>query len=153
MYRHFVAFWPALVSFRPSPFPLPSLPCFFQPSPHGHQPINTTNSYTTSRQHQPKRSHQLRYVLRNRATGQVYLVVLFTLLLAEDVNDDGTLKPGALGTEIHPLGEESLPGTEEELELEPDEEDFGEDEALGEARRKLAGVKVGGDGSEEDDVD
>ena len=79
--------------------------------------------------------------------------MLFTLLLAEDVNDDGTLKPGALGTEIHPSGEESLPGSEEELELEPDEEDFGEDEALGEARRKLAGVKVGGDGSEEDDVD
>ncbi|KAK0649022.1 hypothetical protein B0T16DRAFT_409298 [Cercophora newfieldiana] len=47
-------------------------------------------------EHQPKRSHQLRYVLRNRATGQPYLVVLFTLYLKEDVNEDGTLKPAAL---------------------------------------------------------
>jgi hypothetical protein len=45
---------------------------------------------------QPKRSHQLRYVLRNRSTGQVYLVVLFTLYLKEDVNEDGSLKPAAL---------------------------------------------------------
>ncbi|KAK4445547.1 hypothetical protein QBC34DRAFT_413016 [Podospora aff. communis PSN243] len=38
----------------------------------------------------------LRYVLRNRSTGQVYLVVLFTLYLREDVNEDGSLKPAAL---------------------------------------------------------
>ncbi|KAM7191713.1 Protein of unknown function (DUF1769) domain containing protein [Naviculisporaceae sp. PSN 640] len=38
----------------------------------------------------------LRYVLRNRSTGQVYLVVLFTLHLKEDVNEDGSLKPAAL---------------------------------------------------------
>ncbi|OAA73392.1 hypothetical protein ISF_00293 [Cordyceps fumosorosea ARSEF 2679] len=37
----------------------------------------------------------LRYVLRNKATGHVYLVVLFSLFLREDVNDDGTLKEGA----------------------------------------------------------
>lgn len=43
-----------------------------------------------------KRSHQLRYVLRNKTTKQVYLVVLFTLYLKEDVNEDGTLKPEAL---------------------------------------------------------
>lgn len=42
-----------------------------------------------------KRSHQLRYVLRNKTTKQVYLVVLFTLYLKEDVNEDGTLKPEA----------------------------------------------------------
>ncbi|OAA52107.1 hypothetical protein NOR_00700 [Metarhizium rileyi] len=37
----------------------------------------------------------LRYVLRNKQTAEVYLVVVFTLYLREDVNDDGTLKEGA----------------------------------------------------------
>ncbi|KAI1338396.1 hypothetical protein F5Y15DRAFT_387035 [Xylariaceae sp. FL0016] len=44
----------------------------------------------------PKRSHTLRYVLRNRSTGDTYLVILFTLYLKEDVNEDGSLKPAAL---------------------------------------------------------
>ncbi|KAI0456337.1 hypothetical protein F5B21DRAFT_468533 [Xylaria acuta] len=44
----------------------------------------------------PKRSHTLRYVLRNRTTGDTYLVILFTLYLTEDVNEDGSLKPAAL---------------------------------------------------------
>ncbi|KAK3898900.1 hypothetical protein C8A05DRAFT_46899 [Staphylotrichum tortipilum] len=105
------------------------------------------------RNHKPKRSHQLRYVLRNRVTGQVYLVVLFTLLLAEDVNEDGTLKPGMLGAEGQPPDEDNLPGSEPELELEPDEEDFSEEEALREARRKTAGVGVSEAGTGEDDVD
>ncbi|KAI1314211.1 DUF1769-domain-containing protein [Xylaria venustula] len=43
-----------------------------------------------------KRSHTLRYVLRNRSTGDTYLVILFTLYLREDVNEDGSLKPAAL---------------------------------------------------------
>ncbi|KAI8955003.1 hypothetical protein F4801DRAFT_416489 [Xylaria longipes] len=43
-----------------------------------------------------KRSHTLRYVLRNRTTGDTYLVILFTLYLKEDVNEDGSLKPAAL---------------------------------------------------------
>ncbi|PFH62657.1 hypothetical protein XA68_12528 [Ophiocordyceps unilateralis] len=38
----------------------------------------------------------LRYALRNKSTGDVYLVVLFTLHLKTDVNDDGTLKKGAV---------------------------------------------------------
>ncbi|KAI9896320.1 hypothetical protein N3K66_008492 [Trichothecium roseum] len=42
----------------------------------------------------PRRSHQLRYVLRNKSTGAVYLVVMFTLYLKEDVNEDGTIKEG-----------------------------------------------------------
>ncbi|KAI1329782.1 hypothetical protein F5Y16DRAFT_365286 [Xylariaceae sp. FL0255] len=45
---------------------------------------------------QKKRSHTLRYVLRNRETGDTYLVILFTLYLREDVNEDGSLKPEAL---------------------------------------------------------
>ncbi|KAI0107793.1 hypothetical protein GGR51DRAFT_515061 [Nemania sp. FL0031] len=43
-----------------------------------------------------KRSHTLRYVLRNRATGETYLVILFSLYLKEDVNEDGSLKPAAV---------------------------------------------------------
>ncbi|KAI1122488.1 hypothetical protein F5Y10DRAFT_74999 [Nemania abortiva] len=43
-----------------------------------------------------KRSHTLRYVLRNRTTGETYLVILFSLYLKEDVNEDGSLKPAAL---------------------------------------------------------
>ncbi|KAI1264851.1 hypothetical protein F5Y18DRAFT_388622 [Xylariaceae sp. FL1019] len=43
-----------------------------------------------------KRSHTLRYVLRNRSTNDTYLVILFTLYLKEDVNEDGSLKPAAL---------------------------------------------------------
>lgn len=42
-----------------------------------------------------KRSHQLRYVLRHKSTGQIFLTILFTLYLKEDVNEDGTLKPEA----------------------------------------------------------
>jgi len=38
----------------------------------------------------------LRYVLRNRSTSDTYLVVLFTLYLKEDVNEDGSLKDAAL---------------------------------------------------------
>ncbi|KAJ3474070.1 hypothetical protein NLG97_g10006 [Lecanicillium saksenae] len=37
----------------------------------------------------------LRYVLRNKTTGDVYLVVVFSLFLREDLNEDGTLKEGA----------------------------------------------------------
>ncbi|KAI0198567.1 hypothetical protein F4808DRAFT_256642 [Astrocystis sublimbata] len=48
------------------------------------------------RSQQPKRSHTLRYVLRNRTTADTYLVILFTLYLKEDVNEDGSLKPAAL---------------------------------------------------------
>ncbi|KAK4034318.1 hypothetical protein C8A01DRAFT_18859 [Parachaetomium inaequale] len=109
--------------------------------------------------HHRKRSHQLRYVLRNRSTGQVYLVVVFTLHLAEDVNEDGTLKPAALeamarAADGQGLKDEALPEPEPELELEPDEEDFSEEEVLGEARRKLSGVDLNGEnGTKEDDVD
>ncbi|KAH8650518.1 hypothetical protein BGZ60DRAFT_389160 [Tricladium varicosporioides] len=45
----------------------------------------------------PKRSHTLRYVLKNRATDTVLFCVLFTLYLKEDINEDGTLKDGIEG--------------------------------------------------------
>lgn len=41
-----------------------------------------------------KRSHTLRYVLKNRKTNEVLLVVLFTLYLNEDIDEAGNIKPG-----------------------------------------------------------
>ncbi|TQN68243.1 UPF0590 protein [Colletotrichum shisoi] len=69
----------------------------------------------------------LRYVLRNKNTGDVYLVVLFTLYLKDDVNEDGTLKAGADSSKSgHPL----LPSKDEH-------ESHDEEKALEEARRKM----------------
>jgi hypothetical protein len=44
-----------------------------------------------------KRSHTLRYVLKNRKTHTVLFVVLFTLYLKEDVDENGVLKDGVEG--------------------------------------------------------
>ncbi|KAG9243639.1 hypothetical protein BJ878DRAFT_423142 [Calycina marina] len=41
-----------------------------------------------------KRSHTLRYTLKNRKTGKVLLVILFTLFLKEDVDEAGHVKEG-----------------------------------------------------------
>ena len=35
-----------------------------------------------------RRTHELRYVLKNKETGDVYFVVVFTLLLREDVEKE-----------------------------------------------------------------
>lgn len=53
-----------------------------------------------------KRSHTLRYVLKNRVDGTVYLVVLFTLYLKKNINEDGTIKEGVRMDEGGPLDEE-----------------------------------------------
>jgi hypothetical protein len=45
---------------------------------------------------QRKRSHTLRYVLKNRATNKVLFVVLFTLYLKEDVDENGNIKEGVV---------------------------------------------------------
>lgn len=42
----------------------------------------------------PKRSHTLRYTLKNRATNTVLLVVVFTLYLEDDIDEHGVLKEG-----------------------------------------------------------
>jgi hypothetical protein len=98
----------------------------------------------------PKRSHRLRYVLRNKTTGDTYLVVLFTLYLKEDVNEDGSLKPAALAShkpEGEDVGETSNAANEKE-----------DPKALEEARQKLEGLEVGADGAKStqngaDDID
>jgi len=44
-----------------------------------------------------KRSHTLRYTLKNRKTDTVLFVVLFTLYLKEDVDENGNVKDGVEG--------------------------------------------------------
>ncbi|OLN96949.1 UPF0590 protein [Colletotrichum chlorophyti] len=70
----------------------------------------------------------LRYVLRNRTTGDVYLVVLFTLYLKTEVNEDGSIKEGAEG-----LKAADLPPSSEKDGHEPHDEA----KALEEARKQM----------------
>lgn len=95
-----------------------------------------------------RRSHSLRYVLRNKATGQVYLVILFTLYLKEDVNEDGSIKPHALEAAKKASGHVAHDGAKDS------DEEFDEEKAIQEARRKLSGAGAD-DGIETsaDDVD
>lgn len=105
-----------------------------------------------------KRSHQLRYVLRNKTTKQVYLVVLFTLYLKEDVNEDGTLKPEALQSyTTHSAAadhvEDAAVIANEEDAKEPD---FDGEAALEAARKHLSDVDLSQQKTKattEDDVD
>lgn len=47
----------------------------------------------------PRRSHTLRYVLRNRKTGDCYLAVCFTIHLQDDVDEDGIIREENPGEE------------------------------------------------------
>ncbi|KAL2202958.1 DUF1769-domain-containing protein [Sarocladium strictum] len=88
-----------------------------------------------------KRSHELRYVLRHRKTGQVYLVVLFSLYLREDINEDGSVKEGAAERAAASVGH----GPKQD-------ESHDEEGSLKEAREKL-GEPHGNSETNEDDVD
>ena len=107
-----------------------------------------------SRKPKTKRSHQLRYVLRNRSTSDVYLVILFTLYLKEDVNEDGSLKPAALEATAKRSGGRA-PGEPLEPIAADTEEPLDEAKMLDEARRRLSGVELEGDvqATSDDDVD
>lgn len=85
-----------------------------------------------------KRSHQLRYVLRDRSTGQVFLTVLFTLYLKEDVNEDGTLKPEASRayTSQTPEDQDMV-----DYKADANEPDFDGEAALEQAKRHLSDVE------------
>lgn len=90
-----------------------------------------------------KRSHQLRYVLRNRSTGQVFLTILFTLYLKEDVNEDGTLKPEA----SHAYTSHAPATAEDQVVANKDnanEPDFDGEAALEQARRHLSDANLPG---------
>jgi hypothetical protein len=85
--------------------------------------------------------------LRNKSTGQVYLVILFTLYLKEDVNEDGSIKPEAFEAARKASGHVSH-------EKDSDEESFDEEKVIEEARRKLSSVGVeDGIQTSADDVD
>ncbi|KAH8197319.1 hypothetical protein TruAng_008523 [Truncatella angustata] len=90
----------------------------------------------------------LRYVLRNKSTSDTYLVVIFSLYLREDVNEDGSLNDAAVAShkvEKTLAGETS--GAAEEAE---------DPKALEEARKHLEGSGPGKAEAREtndDDVD
>ncbi|KAF9774056.1 hypothetical protein IL306_007992 [Fusarium sp. DS 682] len=87
----------------------------------------------------PKRSHQLRYVLRNKETGEPYLVILFSLYHKDYVNEDGSLKEGAHDSFKQP-------------EKVTQDEEFDGDGALKEATEQL-GPKIDEKGNGETSVD
>ncbi|XDG08257.1 hypothetical protein ABKA04_007872 [Annulohypoxylon sp. FPYF3050] len=100
----------------------------------------------------PKRSHTLRYVLRNRSTDQPYLVIVFTLYLKEDVNEDGSLKPAAIeATKKGKTATSELPGAPTETG------EVSKDEDYREARKQFKNLNVkegvGSSAPEEDGVD
>ncbi|QGI78811.1 unnamed protein product [Fusarium fujikuroi] len=82
----------------------------------------------------------LRYVLRNKETGEPYLVILFSLYHKDYVNEDGSLKDGA---------QDSFKGPEKVTE---GDEEFDGDGALKEAMEQL-GPKIDEKGSEQTSVD
>ena len=97
-------------------------------------------------------------MLRNRTTKDVYLVVLFTLYLKEDVNEDGSLKPEAL--KAYTSGktfQDKSKGKDSSAEAaghDDKEEHFDEEKVLEEARRSLSNVNVAGtEETSADDVD
>ncbi len=67
-------------------------------------------------------------------TGDVYLAVVFTLYLNEDVNEDGTLKPTAWETTV-PHAREAE-GGDDVIALDGHAEAFDEKKALDEAKRR-----------------
>ncbi|KAI2630200.1 DUF1769-domain-containing protein [Hypomontagnella submonticulosa] len=85
----------------------------------------------------PKRSHTLRYVLRNRSTNTAYVVIMFTLYLKEDVNEDGSLKPSALETT-----KQDKEMTKESGRVPAETESVSKDEDYQEARRQFEKLDV-----------
>ncbi|TVY79319.1 UPF0590 protein [Fusarium oxysporum f. sp. cubense] len=82
----------------------------------------------------------LRYVLRNKETGEPYLVILFSLYHKDYVNEDGSLKEGA---------QDSFKEPEKVTE---ENEEFDGDGALKEATEQL-GPKIDEKGNEQTSVD
>ena len=106
-----------------------------------------------------KSSHILRYVLKNRKTGTVYMVVCFTLFLKEDVNEDGSLKEGVDPYKGKPPRELERQRAEaaamEEDDGDEDEEDDSDDDFAsakgGSVKDAINGAKK--DETSADDVD
>lgn len=99
----------------------------------------------------------LRYVLKNRKTGTVYMVVCFTLFLKEDVNEDGSLKEGVDPYKGKPPGElerkaakEAAKKEEEDDEDDDDDEDDSDDDDF--ASAKGSSVKDATNGAKKDET-
>ncbi|KAG0645452.1 hypothetical protein D0Z07_8624 [Hyphodiscus hymeniophilus] len=86
----------------------------------------------------------LRYVLKNRATGKVLFVVLFTLYLKEDVDEEGNIKPGVMEQANVPF----------EKRDDDDEEEIAEVKVPGKAaEQNQQVVNAKADETNDDDVD
>jgi hypothetical protein len=107
------------------PHYLPPCTALIQSAPHSPysfqcSPIplisrtESTNYILFFRRPQQKRSHTLRYVLKDRATNTPLFVVLFTLYLKEDVDEDGNVKDGVEGGKPHYLMDEEQKKLHEE---------------------------------------
>lgn len=99
----------------------------------------------------------LRYVLKNRKTGTVYMVVCFTLFLKEDVNKDGSLKEGVDPYKGKPprelerkAAEEAAKKEEEDDEDDDDDEDDSDDDDF--ASAKGGSVKDATNGAKKDET-
>lgn len=90
-------------------------------------------------------------MLKNRVTGVVYLVVLFSLYLKEDVNEDGTIKEGvdlSKGKQVT-VGDEDV----EESESSSDEEEVEEAKPAAKNGEKADDKKEQYGDTNADDVD
>lgn len=90
-------------------------------------------------------------MLKNRVTGVVYLVVLFSLYLKEDVNEDGTIKEGvdlSTGKQVT-VSEEDV----EESESSSDEEEVEEKKPAAKNGEKADDKKKQYGDTNADDVD
>lgn len=70
-------------------------------------------------------------MLRNKSTGQVYLVVLVSLYLKEDINEDGSIKEGATERAVGAAagGHQTDETHDEEATLKEARDKFGEPHA------------------------
>jgi len=78
-------------------------------------------------------------------------VVLFSLHLKEDVNEDGTIKPAALEETAKASGGGEKGKGEPINGDKGDDDQFDEEKALDEARKKLSGADLGGGNGSDDD--
>ena len=94
----------------------------------------------------------LRYVLKNRKTGTVYMVVCFTLFLKEDVNEDGSLKEGVNPYKGKPPRELERKAAEEAAKKEEDDEEEDDSDDDDFASAKGGSVKDATNGAKKDET-
>lgn len=78
-----------------------------------------------------EKTHELRYVLKNRTTDDIYAVVLFSLLFGDERDDRGQKDPPPL-EETSAEQKADAPKAANEVEKAQNEEEFGDEKAPGE---------------------